>query len=137
MTSQPRTRQLDFLRCRWRRYKRVELRRHQTWQRQSLPNSAEAGRLSQEAVPVEQGQPLREVEPDEWAMKVRAKPIPETPTRRQRDIHELTHLPPVGVQHACLEKPLMIRIGDGKTQEILYWTLLCLITVTFQQSSVS
>ena len=30
-----------------------------------LPNAAEAGRASQEAVPVEQGQPLRAVEPDE------------------------------------------------------------------------
>ena len=43
-----------------------------------LPNAAEAGRVSREAVPIEQGQPLRAVEPDEWAMKVRAKPIPET-----------------------------------------------------------
>ena len=57
-------------------------------------NAAEPGRVSQEAAPIEQGQPLRAVEPDEWAMKVRAKPIPETPTQRQRDIHELTHLPP-------------------------------------------
>ena len=60
-----------------------------------LPNSAEAGRVSREAVPIEQEQPLRAVEPNEWAMKVRAKPIPETPTQRRRDIHELTHLPPV------------------------------------------
>ena len=44
------------------------------------------------AVPIEQGQPLRAVEPDEWAMKGRAKPIP--PTQRQRDVHALTHLPP-------------------------------------------
>ena len=28
------------------------------------------------------------------AMKARAKPIPETPTQRQRDVHALTHLPP-------------------------------------------
>ena len=54
-----------------------------------------AGRASQEAVPIEQGQPLRAIEPDEWAMKVRAKPIPETPTQRQREVHELTHLPPI------------------------------------------
>ena len=37
-----------------------------------LPNAAEAGRVSQEAVLVEQRQPLRAVEPDEWAMNVRA-----------------------------------------------------------------
>ena len=43
-----------------------------------LPNSGEAGRASQEAVPIEQGQPLRAVEPDEWAMKVKAT------TRRSR-----------------------------------------------------
>ena len=42
-----------------------------------LPNAAEAGRVSQEAVPMEQKQPLRAVEPDEWAMKVRAKPFPK------------------------------------------------------------
>ena len=66
-----------------------------------LPNAAEAGRVSQEAVPIEQGQPLRAVEPDEWAMKVRVKPMPETPTQRQRDIHELTHVPPVPWCPAC------------------------------------
>ena len=58
-----------------------------------FPKAAEVGRVSQEAVPIEQGQPLRAVEPNEWATKVRAKPLPETPTQRQRDIHEVTHLP--------------------------------------------
>ncbi len=67
-----------------------------------LPNAEEAGRVSQEAVPIEPRHPLRAVEPDEWAMKVRAKPIPETPTQRQRDIHELTHLPPVPWCPACV-----------------------------------
>ena len=33
---------------------------------------------------------------------MRAKPIPETPTQRQRDIHELTHLPPVPWCPACV-----------------------------------
>ena len=66
-----------------------------------LPNAAEAGRVSQEAVPIEQGQPRRSVEPAEWAMQVRSKPIPETPTQRQRDIHELT-LPPVPWCPACV-----------------------------------
>ena len=42
--------------------------------RGSGPNAAEAGRVSQEAAPIEQGQLLRAVEPDEWAMSVRAKP---------------------------------------------------------------
>ena len=67
-----------------------------------MPNAAEAGRVSQEAVPIEQGQPLRAVEPDEWALKVKAKPIPEIPTQRQRDIHELTHLSPVPWCPACV-----------------------------------
>ena len=67
-----------------------------------LPNSAEAGRVSHEAVPIEQGQPLRATEPDEWAVKVRATPIPEKPTQRQRDNHELTHLPPVPWCQACV-----------------------------------
>ena len=35
-------------------------------------------------------------------MKVRAKPIPETPTQRQRDFHELTHQPPVPLCPACV-----------------------------------
>ena len=35
-------------------------------------------------------------------MKVRAKPIPETLTQRQRDSHELTHLPPVPWCPACV-----------------------------------
>ena len=102
-----------------------------------LWNAAEAGRVSREAVPSEQGQSLRAVEPDEWAVKVRAKPILETRTQRQRDIHELTHTYHLflGVQHACLEKPLMILIRNSKTQEILDWTLLRLITVTFQKRS--
>ena len=67
-----------------------------------LPNAAEAGRVSQEAVPIEQGQPLRAVEPDEWATKVRAKPIRETPTHRQRKNHEFTHLPAVLWCPACV-----------------------------------
>ena len=103
-----------------------------------LPNTAEAGRVSQEAVPIEQGQPLRAVEPDEWAMKVRTKPIWK---RLQNDNETFTsshtYLRFLGVQHACLEKPLMIRIGDGKTPDILDWTLLHLITLTLQQRSKS
>ena len=50
-----------------------------------LPNTAEAGKTSKESVSIEQGQPLRAAEPGQWATKVRAKPIPETPTQRQRD----------------------------------------------------
>ena len=67
-----------------------------------LPNAAEAGRVSRETVPIEQGQPLRAVEPDERSMKVRAKPIQEIPAQGQRDIHELTHLPPVLWCPACV-----------------------------------
>ena len=59
---------------------------------------------SEEAVPTEQEQPLRAVAPDEWAMKVRAKPIPETPTLRQRNCHELTHIPPVTQCPACVSE---------------------------------
>ena len=89
-----------------------------------LPNAAEAGRVSQEAVPIEQGQPLRAVEPDEWAMKVRKRLHNDNETFTSSHPYRLFH----GVQHACLEKPLMILIGDGKTVEILDWTLLRLIT---------
>ena len=35
-------------------------------------------------------------------MKMKAKPIPETRTQRQRDNHELTHLPPVPRCPACV-----------------------------------
>ena len=46
----------------------------------------------------------------------------------ERDLH---------IQHLnILLQPMMIRILDSKTQEILDWTLLRLITVTFQQRSV-
>ena len=37
-------------------------------------------------------------------MRVRAKPILETPTQRQRDIHELTHLPPVPGCPSCVPR---------------------------------
>ena len=72
-------------------------------------------------------------------VRPRAKPIRETRTQRQRDIHEPTHTYRwfLGAQRACLEKPLTSLISDGKTQEILAWTLLLLITVTFQQRSAS
>ena len=73
------------------------------------PNSAEAARVSQEAVLIEQGQPLRAFEPDEWAVKVKAKPILETLTQRQRDVDELTHLPPVPWCPACVSG----RAADG------------------------
>ena len=65
-------------------------------------DTAEAGKTSKESVSIEQGQPLRAAEPDQCALKVRAKPIPETPTQRQRDIHELKHLPPVSWCPACV-----------------------------------
>ena len=39
---------------------------------------------------------------DEWAMRMRTKPILETPTKRQRYNHELTHLPPVPGCPACV-----------------------------------
>ena len=81
-----------------------------------LPNAAEAGRISQEAVPIEQGQPMRAVEPDEWALKVKAKPIPETPTQRQRDIHELTHLLPIIWYSTCVSG---IAADDPKMHKIL------------------
>ena len=45
--------------------------------------------------PIQEGGAASSTDPDQCALKVRAKPILETPTQRQRDIHELTHLPPV------------------------------------------
>ena len=49
-------------------------------------------------------EPLRVVETDEWALKLKAKPNPEIPAERQRDIHELTHLPPVPWCPACVSR---------------------------------
>ena len=49
---------------------------------EQFPNTAEAGKTSKESESVEQGQPLRAAEPDQCALKVRAKPILETPTQR-------------------------------------------------------
>ena len=97
-----------------------------------LPNAVEAGKVSQEAVPNQQGQPPRAVEPDDWALKMRKR------LHNDNDTFTCSHTYRwfVGVQHACLEKTRMIRIGDGKTQESLNWTLLRLIIVTFQQRSV-
>ena len=48
---------------------------------EQFQNTAEAGKTSKEFVSIEQGQPLRAAEPDQCALKVRAKPIPETPTQ--------------------------------------------------------
>ena len=101
-----------------------------------LPDAAEAGRTSKESVPIEQGQPLRAVEPDEWAMKVRSKANSGNAfTTAER--HSRAHTPTTGsfVSSMCLEKPLITVIGDGKTQETLDWTLLHLITLTFQLRS--
>ena len=58
-------------------------------------DSAEAVEPPKESVYLEQGPLLRAVEPDESAMRVRAKPIPETSTQRQRDMYEFTPLRPV------------------------------------------
>ena len=136
MTSHPR-RWLYFLLCRWRQNKRVEVSRSTDVAEPITKHCRGWQDHQKRSVPTEQGQPLRAVESDEWAMKVRAKPIPETPTQRQRDTHELTHLPPVSlVSSMCVwKRPLMILIGDGKTQEILDWTLFNLITLTFQLRS--
>ena len=76
---------------------------------EQFPDPAEVGKTSKESVSIEQGQPLRAAEPDQCALKVRAKPIPETPTQRQRDIHELTHLPPVSWCPACVYR----KAADG------------------------
>ena len=53
---------------------------------EQFPDPAEAGETTEEPVSIEQGQPLRAAEPDQCALKVRAKSIPETPTQRQRDM---------------------------------------------------
>ena len=49
---------------------------------EQFPNTAEAGNTLKESVSIEQGQPLQAAEPDQCALKVRTKPIPETPTQR-------------------------------------------------------
>ena len=69
---------------------------------QQFPDAAEVGKTSEESVSAEQGQLLRAAEPHQCVLKVKAKPILETPTQRQRDSHELTHLPPVPWCPACV-----------------------------------
>ena len=53
---------------------------------------AEVGKMLKESVSVEQGQLLRAVKPDQCVLELNAKSVPETPTQRQRDVLELTHL---------------------------------------------
>ena len=57
-------------------------------------DTTEADKMSKESVYIEQRQPLRSIEFDEWTLKERAKSIHETSAQRQQDIHELTHLLP-------------------------------------------
>ena len=52
-------------------------------------DTTEADEMSKESVYIEQRQPLRSIEFDEWTLKERAKSIHETSTQRQQDIHEL------------------------------------------------
>ena len=73
------------------------------------------------------GQPLRAVEPDERAMKVRAKPIPETPTPRQRDIHELTHLPPIPWCPACVSGSAADDSSSATARRKRFWTGRCFV----------
>ena len=82
---------------------RVGLRRHQTWLWQKYCQIRQRlGESHKKTCLLNKGQPLRLVETDEWALTLKAKPIPETPAERQRDIHELTHLPPVPWYQACV-----------------------------------
>ena len=57
---------------------------------EQFSHPTEVSNTSKESVSVEQGQPLRAAEPNQCVSKVKAKPILETPTQRQRDIFELT-----------------------------------------------
>ena len=57
---------------------------------EQFSHPTEVSNTSKESVSVEQGQPLRAAKPDQCVSKVKAKPILETPTQRQRDIFELT-----------------------------------------------
>ena len=65
-------------------------------------DTTEADEMSKESVYVEQRQPLRSIEFDEWSLKERAKSIHETSTQRQQDIHELTHLLPSPWCSVCM-----------------------------------
>ena len=76
---------------------------------EQFSDPTEVSKTSKESVSVEQGQPLRATEPDQCVLKVKAKPIPERPTQRQRDILELTHtsvsLCPVCVYEEAADDP--------------------------------
>ena len=57
-----------------------------------FPDAAEVGKMPKESVSVEQGHLLRAAEPDQCELGVKAKPIPEMLTQRQREVLELTRL---------------------------------------------
>ena len=73
--------------------------------------------MPKKSVSVEQGQLLRAAESDQCLLEVKAKPIPETLTQRQRDVLELTRLLPVSWYSACVYgKDADDRIGDDRTR---------------------
>ena len=69
---------------------------------EQFPDATEVGKTLKESVSVGQGQLLRAAKPDHCVLKVKAKPIPEMPTQRQRGVLELTHLSPVFRYSACV-----------------------------------
>ena len=120
MTSRPRTRWLDSLLCRWRQYRRVELPRRQTW----LSHHQTQQRLAKhQRSPCPLNRDNRFKQPNQIQIPHNGREIfPSSHTYRRF----------LGVQHVCLERPLMTLIGDDKIHEILDWTLLHLITLIFQ-----
>ena len=69
---------------------------------EQFPDATEVGKTTKKSVSVEQGQPLRAAQPDQCVLKVKAKPILEMPTQRQRGILEVTHLLPGSWYTACV-----------------------------------
>ena len=83
-----------------------------------FPDAAEVGKKPNESVSVEQRQLLRAAEPDQCVLEVKAKPIPEMLTQRQ--ICSRAHTITAGflVFSMCVERKLMIGIGDDRTSEL-------------------
>ena len=85
--------------------------------------------MPKESVSVEQGQLLRAAEPDLCVFGAQAKPIPEmlTATEMFSSSHDYCRF--LGIQHVCMERMLMIGIGDDRTRS---WKTHQVITLILQ-----
>ena len=79
---------------------------------EQFSDPTEVSKTSKESLSVEQGQPLRAAEPDQCVSKVKAKPIPETPTQQ----HSYRRFPAVCVYGKDTDDPHRRR-QDSKLED--------------------